>query len=299
MRVFLLALLLCAVGVQARLVAEDPRPRDRGFSTQGLEVLQQRYGVAYPGYESGVSPSLSYGMSGISTVPSYGMSGISTVPSYGATTIPSFGATTIPSIPSYGLGETSTVMPSYGLELGAGATTYTSPLMMSSPSLSLPSYGYGGVGAFGAGGEPGMGSKKGTTTVASPIYAQSMVVPKVITQPILRPHVIAQPIEQQQLVQQPIVETRRVIQPVIRRIITQPIIRPEVYESTTIQPSLKQETIVQPHLIEQTIVTPQMQNQFEETQPVQEKPRQHVQQPVVQPTQQKKSHAGGVGAFGF
>ena len=79
--------------------------------------------------------------------------------------------------------------------------------------------GFGGVGSFGA--VAGLGASKKTTT-AAPIFAQSMVVPKIITQPILRPHAVTQPIVQQQLIQQPIVETRQVIQPVIRRIITQP-----------------------------------------------------------------------------
>lgn len=57
------------------------------------------------------------------------------------------------------------------------------PVMQSAVSTVMPAYG--GVGALGA--APTAGTSK-KTTVAQPIYAQSMVVPKVITQPILRPH---------------------------------------------------------------------------------------------------------------
>lgn len=162
------------------------------------------------------------------------------------------------------------------LQYGLGQSNL--PLLPQQQQYGLGSSMQLGLSNVGVGALMSTGSKKGQTTMAAPIYAESMIVPKIITQPILRPHMVQQPILQQQLIQQPIVETRQVIQPVIRRIITQPIIRPEIYESTTIQPSLKTETIVQPHLVQQTIVTPQMQNVMEEAQPIQEQAKVNVQQ---------------------
>lgn len=176
-----------------------------------------------------------------------------------------------------------------------GEQQMTQPTFGTTVNTMMPAYG-------AAGGYGGLGAALGTskkTTMAQPIYAQSMVVPKIITQPILRPHAITQPIIQQHLIQQPIVETRQVIQPVIRRIITQPIIRPEIYESTTIQPTLKTETTVQPHIVQQTVVTPQLQNQYEEQAPIQEKPRTQVAPTQVQPTISGKKGGGGLGALGL
>lgn len=190
---------------------------------------------------------------------------------------------------------TSKVMPAYGANLGVPSLG-AAGLNLNLQQLGLGQQQFGGVGSFGAG--SGLGASKKTTT-AQPIFAQSMIVPKVITQPILRPHAITQPIIQQQLIQQPIVETRQVIQPVIRKIITQPIIRPEIYESTTIQPTLKTETTVQPHIVQQTVVSPVLQNQYEENKPITEKARMQVQPTVVQPTISAKKSSGGLGAFGY
>ena len=278
---------LMTVGAQGRLLATD------GFEVMGLEQLEARYGQAFPGYAglgssgmqlgSGGSKSQSLSLSNLNVQPSMSMGwNMASSPALSLSQIPQMQqAPQQFTLATTALSNQATVMPDYGVA-----------------ALSSLGVNTGGVGALGAGGmQLGTGGTSKGTSKAQPIYAQAMVVPKIITQPILRPHAVTQPIVQQQLIQQPIVETRQIIQPVIRRIVTQPIIRPEIYESTTVQPTLKQETIVQPHIIQQTVVTPQLQNQFEEAQPIQEAAKVTVAPTNVQATVREKKSTGGLGMF--
>jgi hypothetical protein len=278
------ALLLCSVLLLGSVLVHA-----REFDTQGLELLANRYGNPYPGYGLGVA-------------------GLNNVPQFGAdVNIMPFNNNNLQQLDQLGFGAQQQQNPELPAEFGgednlnqgfsAGVGAVNLPLNFGQAGVNWGGVGLGtaNAGFSGAMGYAALaaGSKKGSTTVAAPIYAQSMIVPKIITQPIFRPHLVQQPIIQTQYIQQPIVETRQVIQPVIRRIITQPIIQPQVYDSTTIQPTLKQETIVQPHLIEQTVVTPTMTNTMEEQAPIQAQATVQQSKPQVQPTvNAKKGHTG-------